>query len=57
MLPQMGFKPTFPGLLVGCDDHYTTTSLELRPQTPFYSKFAFLRLKKPWLILFENLKQ
>ena len=29
MLPQMGFEPTFPGLLVGCDDHYTTATTML----------------------------
>ena len=25
MLPQMGFEPMSPGLLVRCDDNYTTT--------------------------------
>ena len=29
MLPQMGFEPTFPGLLVGCDDHYITATTML----------------------------
>ena len=26
ILPQMGFEPTSPGLLLGCDDHYTSAT-------------------------------
>ena len=39
MLSQMGFEPTSPGLLVGCDDHYTTVTTMLAT----YSTVAILQ--------------